>query len=163
MTSFAPLSPEFEPLFRVECEVGAIETLGPMAMGERRVVAITGGRIVPAVAGSALAGRILPGGADWQWVRADGITEIAAHYVVQADTGDRIEVESTGLRHGPPAVMQRLGRGEPVDPREYYFRTAVRFRTGAAHPELARLNGLMAIALGERRAAQVLLGIYALK
>ena len=46
MTSFAPLSPEFEPLFRVECEVGAIETLGPMAMGERRVVAITGGRIV---------------------------------------------------------------------------------------------------------------------
>ncbi len=157
------LEPAHDLLFRVECDVGTIESLGPMAMGERRVVAITGGRIVPARAGSALSGTILPGGADWQWVRGDGITEIHAHYVVRADTGDRIEVDSQGYRHGPPAVMARLGRGEPVDPREYYFRTAVRFRTASTHPELAALNGVLALAIGERRAAQVLLGIWAVR
>ena len=157
------IEPSFDLLFRVECDVGPLESLGAMAGGERRVVSITGGRIIPAAPGSAMAGRILPGGADWQWVRTDGITEIHAHYVVQADTGDRIEVDSQGYRHGPPEVIARLVRGEAVDPREYYFRTAVRFRTASAHPELARLNGVLAVALGERRAAQVLLGIYALR
>ena len=157
------MSPEFELLFRIECDVGPVSSLGKMASGERRVVAIDGGRVLPATPGGALTGRILPGGADWQWVRSDGITEIAAHYIVATDGGDQIEIHSDGYRHGPAQVMARLGRGEPVAPTEYYFRTAVRFHTASADPQLSRLNGLVAFALGERRAAQVLLGIYALR
>lgn len=150
-----------ELLCRIEAEVGAIETLGPMAQGERRVVAITGGHVLPAT-GTRIAGRILPGGADWQWVRSDGITEIAAHYVIETFEGERIEVDSKGYRHGPPAVMARLAAGEPVSPDEYYFRTAVTFRTASMRPELSRLNGLVAFAIGERRARLVVLAIHAL-
>ena len=35
------------------------------------------------------------------------------------------------MRHGPVEVMQRLARGEPVARDEYFFRTLVRFTTGA--------------------------------
>ena len=47
-----------------------------------------------------------------------------------------IQVDSRGLRTGPPEVLARLGRGEDVDPALYYFRTAMRFET--AHPETRR-------------------------
>jgi hypothetical protein len=152
-----------QPLLRVEADVGRIESLGAMAQGERRVVAITGGRIAALRDDSLLDGAILPGGADWQWVRSDGITEIAAHYVAETRRGERIEIDSRGYRHGPPDAMARLARGEPVAPHEYYFRTAITFRTASGAPELARLNGLVAVAAGERRAAQVLLTVYELR
>lgn len=140
---------------RFEVEVGALQSLGSMATGERRVVAITGGR-----AHGLLAGKILPGGADWQWVRADGITEISAHYVVRTADGDLVEVHSDGYRHGPPEVMARLAAGEGVDPSLYYFRTTLRFATASGRPDLARLNGLLAIGVGERRARQVVIHLH---
>lgn len=155
-------------LCRIEAEVGAVETLGVMAAGERRVVAITGGTVSsqkPPVGTDRLAieleGRLLPGGADWQWVRSDGNTEIAAHYVIETNIGERIEVQSNGYRHGPPEVMRRLAAGEVVPGNEYYFRTAVTFQTASRRAELGRLNGLLAIAVGERRSRAVLLDIYA--
>lgn len=156
-------------LCRIEADVGAIETLGVMASGERRVVAITGGTVSSQTppAGNAgdplgieLEGKLLSGGADWQWVRSDGITEIAAHYVIETSLGERIEVQSNGYRHGPPEVMRRLAAGESVAGHEYYFRTAVTFRTASSRPQLRRLNGLLAIAVGERRSRAVLLDIY---
>ncbi len=149
-----------ELLCRIEAEVGAIETLGVMAAGERRVVAITGGQVLPSTTHK-LAGTVLPGGADWQWVRSDGITEISAHYVIETFDGDRIEVDSKGFRHGPAEVMKRLAAGEPVAAHEYYFRTAIRFRTASQRPDIARLNGLLAFAVGERRARLVVLAVYA--
>jgi Protein of unknown function (DUF3237) len=148
-----------ELLCRIEAEVGAIETLGAMAMGERRVVAITGGSVLPSTTHK-LAGTILPGGADWQWVRNDGITEISAHYVMETFDGDRIEINSNGYRHGPAEVIKRLAAGEQVAASEYYFRTSVTFRTASNRPEIARLNGLLGIAVGERRARLVVLSVY---
>jgi len=41
--------------------------------------------------------------------------------------GTLVYVENCGVRLGPPAVMARLARGEPVDPAEVYFRSAPRF------------------------------------
>ena len=64
----------------------------------------------------------------------------------------------TGLRHGPAEVMQRLARGEPVRPDEYFFRTVVRFCTGA--PQWLHLNKVLALAVGQREAARVTLDFY---
>ena len=86
--------------------------------------------------------------------------EIAAHYVIRADDGELIEVRSEGLRHGPPAVMERLARGESVPRDDYFFRTLVRFTTGA--PAWQHLNKVMAIACGQREARLVLLDVYRL-
>jgi hypothetical protein len=113
------------------------------------------------VFGPELNGRIVEGGVDWQWVRADGVIEIAAHYVIRADDGALIEVRSDGLRHGPPEVLAMLARGEPVAREAMYFRTAVRFTTGA--PAWAHLNRVIAIACGAREARLVRLDLYRLE
>ena len=67
-------------------------------------------------------------------------------------------MESTGLRHGSSAVLAKLARGEAVPATDYYFRTAMRFRT--ASPMHLRLNALLGVARGERRSGSVLLTVF---
>ena len=50
------------------------------------------------------------------------------------------------LRFGPPEVMARITRGEPVDPAEVYFRSAPRFET--AEPAYQWLTRPLFIAAG---------------
>ena len=151
-----PAAPPLDPLCRITCEVDALVTLGAAPGGERRYVPLGGGT----VRGPALNGELVPGGVDWQVLRADGVLEIAAHYVLRLDDGSLVEVQSNGLRHGPPEVMALLARGEAVAPHEYFFRTLVRFTTGA--PAWAHLNKTMAIAVGRREARRVVLDLYRL-
>src|SRR4051794_26403142 len=92
------------PFLRIYAELADILHLGRTPYGERRVINILGGR----VEGEKLSGRILPGGADWQIIRSDGVADISARYAIESDRGARVLVASDGLRHGPPAVMERL-------------------------------------------------------
>jgi uncharacterized protein DUF3237 len=62
------------------------------------------------------------------------------------------------MRHGPPEVLARLGRGEPVDPAAYYFRTTPRFETVA--PSYAWLNDVVAVGSAVRRPDAVILDFY---
>ena len=142
------------PIFTVQAELEAVMTLGRSPYGERRMVAITGGT----VKGPKLNGRILPGGVDWQIVRSDGAADIQARYVIEADGGARVIVDSKGLRHGPPDVLEKLARGDTVDPAHYYFRTAMRFET--ADPALGWLNRILAVARGQRQARSVHLDVF---
>lgn len=144
---------ESELLSIFEVEVGKIESLGAMAHGERRVVAINGGR-----ASGSLSGIIRSGGADWQWLRHDGITELRAQYVLETAEGETVEIHSDGYRHGPAEVMARLARGEAVLPCDYYFRTAISFNTSGQRWQ--RLNGLIAIGVAERRIDRVLIRVF---
>ena len=57
---------------------------------------------------------VVPGGADWQFVQPDGLTEADARYVLEADSGEIIAVKNRGLRDAPPAIMQKLLAGEPA-------------------------------------------------
>ena len=149
-----PSAPALLPMTRIRCEVGALVTLGPSPGGERRYVPLGGGT----VQGPELNGSLVEGGVDWQVARADGVLEIAAHYVIRAEDGGLIEVRSDGLRHGPPQVMERLARGEAVPRDDYFFRTLMRFTTGA--PAWQHLNKVMALAVGQREARAVLLDVY---
>jgi hypothetical protein len=146
--------PPLIPMTHIDCEVGALVTLGTGPYGERRYIPLGGG----AVCGPELNGTLVDGGVDWQVNRADGVLDIAAHYVIRADDGALIEVQSNGMRHGSPDVMQRLARGDAVARDEYFFRTLVRFTTGA--PQWAHLNKVMAIACGQREARWVRLDLY---
>lgn len=156
MSPSLPPPPALLPMTHIRCEVGALVTLGPAPLGERRYVPLLGG----SVQGPELNGSIEAGGVDWQINRSDGALEIAAHYVIVTTDGARVEVQSNGLRHGPAEVLARLAAGEVVAPHEYFFRTLVRFTTGA--PAWAHLNKVMAIAVGQRQAREVLLDIYRL-
>lgn len=149
-----PPPPPLVPMTRVWCEVGELVSLGVAKHGERRYVPLRGG----AVRGPELNGQVVDGGIDWQVHRADGVLDIAAHYVIRADDGALIEVQSDGMRHGPPEVMARLARGEAVPRDAYFFRTIMRFTTGA--PAWLHLNKVLALACGTREARRVLLDIY---
>jgi hypothetical protein len=118
----------------------------PVDLGDgRRCVTFFGGRFSGR---GGLAGRVLEGGVDWQRSRSDGVLEIDAHYALVTDAGESIEVRSTGLRRAAPEVVERIMRGEDVDPDSYYFRTHVRFWTSA--PGLAWFNDLLAVSTGQR-------------
>jgi hypothetical protein len=149
--------PPLQWLGRVVCEVDGLLSLGDAGpQGVRRVVPLGGG----SVSGPVLNGEIVPGGSDWQWQRTDGVLEISAHYLLRLADGALVEVKSEGLRHGPPEVMAALARGEPVPRQDYFFRTFVRFTTGA--PQWQQLNRTMALAVGQREARRVLLDFYAI-
>jgi hypothetical protein len=142
------------PIFTVHADLAAILRFGRTPYGERRVIDIEGGT----VSGARLKGRILRGGADWQIIRTDGTADIQARYTIEAENGGHVLGSSEGLRHGPPHVMEKLGRGENVDPSQYYFRTVMRFET--ADPAHAWLNNILALARGAREAQSVRLDVY---
>ena len=151
-----PPAPALVPMTQIRCEVGPLVSLGMAKYGERRYVPLGAGT----VQGPELNGTLVEGGVDWQVQRADGVTDIAAHYVIRTRDGALVEVQSEGMRHGPTEVMARLARGEPVARDEYFFRTVVRFTTGA--PAWLHLNRVMALAVGQREARQVVLDVYRL-
>ena len=146
-----------EPLLRAEITLAPPQELGDTPHGRRRVIAITGGSF----RGERLSGRVLPGGADWQLIRPDGVAELDARYTLETQDRELIYVRNFGYRHGPADVIRRLMAGEPVDASLYYMRTTPRFETGAERYRW--LNGLICVASGARRAASVELEVFAVQ
>ena len=146
-----------QPLLRAEITLAAPQELGDTPQGRRRIIGITGGKF----SGERLAGRVLPGGADWQVMRSDGVADLDARYTLETNDGALIYVRNRGYRHGPADVIRKLAAGEPVDPALYYMRTSPRFETGDAR--YAWLNRIICVATGARRAAAVELEIYEVK
>jgi len=148
------VTPSVQLLYTSTIKIDPPLELGKSPYGERRIINIKGG----AFSGPRLSGRVLPGGADWQIIRYDGITEVEARYTLETHEGALIYVSNWGLRHGPREVMERLASGEEVDAAEYYFRTTPVFETGA--PDYLWLNGLISIAAGQRHADEVVITVY---
>ena len=145
---------ELEHVAELTVWVGQPIEIGETAAGERRVIPILEGE----VSGPRLQGRVLPAGADYQLIRADGVAELHARYVIETTAGSRIYVENSGLRHGPAEAMERLRRGEPVDPALIYFRTTTKFET---HDEaFAWLARHIFVGSGVRHPDRVQIAIY---
>ena len=143
-----------QPLFRAEITLAPAQELGDAPQGRRRIIGITGGRF----SGERLSGRVLPGGADWQLVRADGVADLDARYTLETSDGALIYVRNRGYRHGSPEIIRRLASGEAVDPSLYYMRTTPRFETGDAR--YAWLNRIICVASGARRRDAVELDVF---
>ena len=148
---------ELAPLMSLQVTLEPIRDLGDTPVGRRRIIGITGGTF----SGARLAGRILPGGADWQVIRADGTAYLDARYTLETSDGALIYVNNLGYRHGPKAVIERLARGEDVDPALYYMRTTPWFETSA--PAYDWLNRMVCVGTGARRAQAVELEFYEVK
>ena len=135
-------------------EVGAPIEVGAVAQGTRRVIPITGGTCVA----RDWSARVLPGGADFQLIVNERMARLEARYVLETDAGDRIYVENNALRTAAPEVMARLIRGEPVDPRDVYFRCVPRFEASA--PALAWMAERVFVGSGKRLPAQVVMRFF---
>lgn len=149
-----PSSPQLEFVLALKVSIGPLLDLGGGLSRTRRTVPVTGGTF----SGPLLAGRILPGGADWQIIEADGLTLVDARYVLETSDGARIEVRNRGLRHGPSDMMDRIAAGKMVAANEYYFRTSPQFHPPAGKYDWLRRS--VFVGVGERYADLVLVGVW---
>lgn len=111
----APAPPSHNPrtefAFTILATIEGALTVGDTAMGQIRAIPITGGEVV----GEGIAGRVIPGGADWQRTRSDGVTELEATYALELSDKTLIKVVNRGI------IVPAVAGGES------YFRTAIEF------------------------------------
>jgi hypothetical protein len=152
-----PAEPALEFVFEARVRVEPPLELGEVSGVRRRIVPVAGGP----VEGPRLKGDILPGGADWQSIRPDGLTKVLARYVLRASDGTLISVTNEGLRRASEPVIRRLLAGEPVDPSLVYFRAAPTFEVGAGpHAWLAEN---LFVSAGVRRPDAVEIRFYVVR
>ena len=114
-------------VFSLAIKVGTPIVAGDTGHGVRRVIPVLGGE----VRGPRMKGTIFPAGADFQTIRPNGFTELEAKYAFEMDDGAVIYIENIGIRFGPKELLDRIAKGEVVDPKLIYFRSVPRFETGA--------------------------------
>lgn len=85
--------PGLKLAYEAVVDVGERQDLGISPLGERFIVPILGGSFE----GERLRGQVLPGGADRQWLRPDGVKELDALYEMQTDDGCVITVRNRVL------------------------------------------------------------------
>ena len=147
-------APQLEVAFTANITLGTVQEIGDTPHGRRRIIPITGGTFE----GPNIKGTVEAGGADWQIIRPDNVAELEAKYTLRTYDGVLIYVANRGYRHGPAEVMQRLSRGEAVDPKEYYFRASPVFET--ASEKYSYLNKYLYVASGERKKDSVVIHFY---
>lgn len=157
MDELEPVAPRLELITRVRATLAEPLELGQTPWGRRRVIGVTGGEFN----GPRLTGKVLPGGADWQIVHEDGTASIDTRYTLECHDGALISVATRGCRRGPREVLERIVRGEPVDPSEYYFRVSIQYETSA--PAYQWLNWVVAVASAIRLADQVVYDAYVVR
>ena len=136
-----------ELLFHVGFEVPPPLDLGETPYGRRRIARVTGGTFE----GPKLKGRVLDGGGDWLLLRRDGVLQLDVRVALETDDKQHIYMSYRGYRHGPKDVIDRLNKGEAVDPNLYCFRSTPYFETGSE--KYAWMNGICAVAIGARLAS----------
>lgn len=151
---YAQNAPALEYLCTINVKLGVPMVPGDGPHGFRRIIPIAGGT----VAGEKLQGEVMPGGADWQIIRKDGAAEISAEYQIKTTDGVIIYLKNTGLRIASPEVAARLGKGEMIDPKEYYFRMVTVFEAPTGKYDW--LNKSVFIANGTKNPQDVEINIF---
>jgi hypothetical protein len=141
------------PLFAMRLEVPPLFVVGATPETFRRIGVIEGG----VFEGERLSGRVL-GGNDWQSVRNDSCTRLDVRLLLKTDDGALIVMTYQALRAGPPDIMAKLDRGEPVDPSSYYFRMNPIFETQAERYHW--INRIIAVGTGHRLADGPVYGVF---
>jgi hypothetical protein len=152
--SYLSIPPKLAFAFSVRVIVGPIQDLGQTARGHRRIVDILGGT----AEGPRFQGEILPGGADWQIVRADGTIEVVARYTIRSRSDALVYVQNDGLRVASPEIVARMSKGELVPFDSYRFRTAPRFET--SDPSLKWLETSTFVGVAARTPDRVVIGFH---
>ena len=141
-------------VFTITAHIGSVTSAGDIGTGVRRIIPIIGGE----VKGKDVNGKVCPFGADFQIIRPNELIELEAKYAIETDDGAVIYVENRGIRRGPAELVQRLNRGEAVDPALIYFRTVPRFETGA--PKYRWLMQSLFVASAARHTDRVVIDVH---
>ncbi len=144
---------ETKYVFTITALIGDVVSAGDIGHGVRRVIPIIGGDVKGEVNG-----RVHPFGADFQIIRPNELIELEAKYAFETDDGATVYVENKGIRFGPLELLQKLKRGEPVDPKLIYCRTSPKFETG--HNKYRWLMEHLFVASVARHAARVVIDVH---
>lgn len=101
-------APTTELVMELKVNIGDPVNIGKSDHGNRRFIPIIGGSFE----GKGIKGEVIPGGADWQLTRQDGVTEIEAIYAIKTDDGQVIAVENRGVL-APSAGAMPYVRSSP--------------------------------------------------
>ena len=145
---------ETKYVFTITAHIGDVTTAGDIGTGVRRIIPIIGGT----VKGDGISGKVCAFGADFQIIRPNELIELEAKYAFETDDGATVYVENKGLRLGPVDLLQKLKRGEPVDPKLIYFRTVPKFETG--HEKYRWLMESLFIGSAARHADRVVIDVH---
>jgi Protein of unknown function (DUF3237) len=142
------MSLQLDHVTTLTIQLGEQHVIGTTPRGLRRVSPVLSGT----AEGPRLGGEVLPGGADWNLVLADGSIEFHARYTIRADDGTLISVTNDGLER---EVMAKMFAGQPPDlSRGMYGRTAPKFEvTEGAHGWLNRSLFVAELNLGRKNEA----------
>lgn len=146
-------SVQTRPLFVLREQVPPLLVVGQTPNGFRRIGLVQGGSFE----GERLSGVVVSGN-DWQSVRADSCIKLDVRLVLKTTDGALIVMTYTCLRAGPPDIIEKLDKGEFVDPRNYYFRMNPLFETSA--PQYDWMNRIIAVGVGHRLADGPLYNIF---
>ena len=133
-----------QQLFVMRLDVRKLLIVGATPGAYRRIGVVHGGSFE----GERLSGEVLDGGSDWQTVRNDGTTTLNVRLVLKTKDDALICMTYQGVRRGPPDVVERIEKGEVVDPTSYYFRINPLFETAAAKYDW--LNRVVGVGIGHR-------------
>lgn len=145
--------PVLKPFASLEIKVDPPIVIGETSLGLRRFIPIRSGTITGEVKG-----RILPGGADSQMIRANGRTDLSARYVIETADHELIYIENNGIRQVSEPFRKQAAAGEIIDPEHVYFRTVPTFETGSE--DYQWLHDRLFIGSAERTPDYVRLDIY---
>jgi hypothetical protein len=130
-------------LFVLRERVPPLFVVGQTPNGFRRIGVFSGGSFE----GERLSGEVVTGN-DWQSVRKDSCIKLDVRLLLKTTDRALIVMTYTCLRAGPPGIIEKLDKGEPVDPGSYYFRMTPIFETSA--PKYDWMNRIIAIGTGHR-------------
>jgi hypothetical protein len=155
MTGRVPMTPTLKTkyVFTITARIAEVMSAGDVGHGVRRIIPIIGGDVR-----GQINGKVCPFGADFQIIRPNELIELEAKYALQTDDGAIVYVENKGIRFGPADLLQKLKRGEPVDPKLIYCRTSPKFETG--HEKYRWLMENLFVASVARHADRVVIDVH---
>lgn len=140
-----PFHPNLEYAFTIAIELSKATYITPSNTGQTRAAIYAASGTVK----GRINGIVVPmSGGDFPLVRADGVLDFDAKYLLELDDGAHIMIHNRGYRWGSDDAMQRLRRNEQVGHDEYYMRVAPRFDAPAGPHEW--LNRYVFIGVAEK-------------
>ena len=115
---------DFQPIldyaFTIGIELTGARWIRPTSIGMTRAAVYAGSGTIE---GPMLRGKVIPmSGGDFPLVRADGVIDFDARYLLEAEDGTVIYLQNRGYRWArTPEAAEKMNRNEAVGRDEYYM------------------------------------------
>jgi hypothetical protein len=135
-------APRLELLCEYHATLKTPVVIGSGPFGMRQIFDVTGGEVT----GERLRGRVLPSGADWILIGADGVGRLDVRATLETHDGAYLYVSYTGLLHMTEEVVKTVASGGLTEFGRTYFYVSPRIETG--DPRYAWLNRVFLLSQG---------------